>query len=237
MCFHNAMSAKIKKLTKRYNLKTDIIEIAEEILEETRRYHVNAFAHPECPVITAGNQLRFERWGLIPHWVKTSKDADQIQNMTLNARSETLFEKPSFRTPIRKARCLIPSTGYFEYHHEGKEKTPYFIFLKNEELFSIGGISDQWLNPITGDVIETFSLITTPANQLTSWIHNGGRNPGRMPFIIPQALEDIWLNPQTTKEELEAIMQPYPANEMNAYIIKKDFIKKDPHDPSILDVA
>lgn len=119
MCFHNAMSAKIKKLTKRYNLKTEIIEIAEEILEETRRYHVNAFAHPECPVITAGNQLRFERWGLIPHWVKTSKDADQIQNMTLNARSETLFEKPSFRTPIRKTRCLIPSTGYFEYHHEG----------------------------------------------------------------------------------------------------------------------
>lgn len=235
MCFHNAMSAKIKKLTKRYNLKTDIIEIAEEILEETRRYHVNAFAHPECPVITAGNQLRFERWGLIPHWEKTSKDADQIQNMTLNARSETLFEKPSFRTPIRKTRCLIPSTGYFEYHHEGKETTPYFIFLKNEDLFSIGGISDRWQNPVTGVEVETFSLITTPANQLTSWIHNGGRNPGRMPFIIPQALEDIWLNPQTTKEELQAIMQPYPTNEMDAYIIRKDFIKKDPHDPSIVE--
>lgn len=237
MCFHNAMSAKIKKLTKRYNLKTDIIEIAEEILEETRRYHVNAFAHPECPVITAGNQLRFERWGLIPHWVKTSKDADQIQNMTLNARSETLFEKPSFRTPIRKTRCLIPSTGYFEYHHEGKETTPYFIFLKNEDLFSIGGISDHWQNPTTGDVIKTFSLITTPANQLTSWIHNGGRNPGRMPFIIPQALEDKWLDPQTTQKGLEAIMQPYPANEMDAYIIQKDFIQKDPHDPSVIDAA
>ena len=231
------MSAKAQKLASRYNLKTDIIEIAEEILEEQRRYHVNAFAHPQCPVIGSGNQLKFENWGLIPFWTKTIEDAKRIENMTLNARSETLFEKPSFRTPIKKNRILIPSTGYFEYHHEDKETIPYFIYLKNEEIFSIGGISDTWINKETGEEIETFSLITTPANKFTGWIHNGGKNPQRMPFIIPQSFEEKWVNPETTKEELQAIMQTYPAENMNAYVIKKDFIKKNPHDSTIIDAA
>lgn len=237
MCFHKAMNAKAKQLAARYNLKTELIEIAEEVLEERRRYHVNAFEHPECPVIAAHHQLKFVRWGLIPHWVKTNNSAKEIQNMTLNARSETIFEKPSFRTPIREKRCLIPSTGYFEHHHEGKGITPYFIFLKNDDLFSIGGIFDNWKNPINGEELETFSLITTPANKLTAWIHNGGKNAKRMPLIIPKGWEDAWLDPAATNEDLQALMQTYPAEAMDAYIIKKDFIRKDPHDPSILDPA
>lgn len=134
-------------------------------------------------------------------------------------------------------RILIPSTGYFEYHHEGKETTPYFIFLKDEELFSIGGISDTWKNPETGEEFETFSLITTPANELTGWIHNGGKNPERMPYIIAQELEKAWLNPDATKEELHDLMKVYPAEKMDAYIVKKDFIKRNPKDPEIIEAA
>lgn len=232
MCFHNSMSAKAIKLTARYGRKSDIIEIYQDILNE--QYHVNAFNFPKCPIITKAEEVQVYNWGLIPFWVKSEEDADQIRRMTLNARADTIFEKPSFREPIMKKRCIIPSTGYFEWRHEGSKKIPYYIYCKDESIFSIAGICDTWLDKSTGEEHTTFSVITTDTNPLTDYIHN---TKHRMPAILSQKDEETWLNPNLSKEEISILLKPIEAGKMDAYIIENDFIKKRPTDPTILQKA
>ena len=100
-------------------------------------YHINAFAHILQPVITDNPEIQKMSWGLIPFWVKDNDEAEVLKNHTINARGETVFEKPAFRTAIRDTRCLIPVTGFFDWRHDGKIKTPYFISLKKDEVYSM----------------------------------------------------------------------------------------------------
>ena len=219
MCFHNSMSAKAVKLAARYGRKSDIIEIAQDIINE--QYHVNAFNFPKCPIITSSDQIQAFNWGLIPFWVKTEENAEEIKRMTLNARADTIFEKPSFREPIMKKRCIVPSTGYFEWRHEGSKKIPYYIYLKNEEIFSMAGIYDTWLDKSTGVEHTTFSIITTDTNPLTNYIHN---TKHRMPAILSKEDEEKWLETALSKSEIASFLKPYDAELMDAYVIKNDFI-------------
>ncbi len=223
MCFHNSMSAKAQKLAARYGRKSDVIEIVKEILEEQN--HINAFANPLCPIIAGSDQVQAAHWGLIPSWTKTKEDANKIRRMTYNARSETLFEKPSFRHAIKHTRCIVPSTGYFEYHHNPDgSTTPYFIFDRKTEggIFSMGGLFEEWIEPGTDEILKTFSIITTPANELTGEIHNGGKNPGRMPLILHPWNEEEWL----LSSDIGLLLQTYPAETMEAYEVGSDFRKK-----------
>lgn len=228
MCFHNSMSVKVKELAKRYGRKSDVVEIYRDILDE--QYHVNAFNFPKYPVITTSDEVQVYNWGLIPFWTKT--EPEEIRAMTLNARAETLFTKPSFRDPIRMKRCLVPSTGYFEWRHEGKRKIPYYIYLKEEPIFSIAGIYDVWTDKETGEQLTTFSIITTSTNPLTDYIHN---TKHRMPAILSQEDEEKWLNPALSKNEIEAFLKPFPVEKMEAYRIKNDFLRKAPTDKTILE--
>lgn len=232
MCFHNSMSKKAQELAARYGRKTDVIEIAQDIINE--QYHVNAFNFPLCPVVTAAPEIQLCNWGLIPFWTKTEADADEIRRMTLNAKAETIFQKPSFKEPIKLKRCLIPSTGYFEWRHEGDKKIPYFIFLKDEPVFSMAGIYDEWLDREMGEIKKTFAIITTVANPLTAYIHNNPKTGNRMPVIVSYDDEKEWLNPNLNKQEISAFLKSFNAHRMDAYVIENDFLKKNPKDPSIL---
>lgn len=227
MCFHNSMSVKVKEFASRYGRKSDVVEIYRDILDE--QYHVNAFNFPKYPVVTTSEEVQVYNWGLIPFWTRT--EPEEIRAMTLNARAETLFTKPSFREPIRMKRCLVPSTGYFEWRHEGKSKIPYYIYLKEEPIFSIAGIYDVWTDKETGEQLTTFSIITTTTNPLTDYIHN---TKHRMPAILSKEDEEKWLNPNLSKAEIESFLKPFPAEKMDAYRIKNDFIRKAPTDKSIL---
>ncbi|WP_294471610.1 SOS response-associated peptidase [uncultured Bacteroides sp.] len=229
MCFHNSMSAKTIKLAARYGRKSDIVEIYQAILDE--QYHVNAFNFPKYPIITQSAEVQVFNWGLIPFWTKNEKSADEIKIMTLNARADTIFEKPSFREPIMKRRCIVPSTGYFEWRHEGTTKIPYFIYLKDEPIFSMAGIYDRWLDKETGEERDTFSIITTDTNPLTDYIHN---TKHRMPAILSKEDEAKWLDTSLSRIEIEAMLKPYEVDKMDAYIIENDFIKKMPTDSTIL---
>ena len=153
MCFHNSMSAKAIKVAARYGRQSDVVEIYQSILDE--QYHVNAFTFPRYPIITSSDEVQVFNWGLIPFWVRSEEDATEIRKMTLNARADTIFEKPSFREPIMKKRCIVPSTGYFEWRHEGANKIPYYIYVKDEPIFSMAGIYDRWLDKDTGEEHET----------------------------------------------------------------------------------
>lgn len=226
------MSAKAAKLAARYGRKSDVIEIVQDILDE--QYHVNAFNYPRYPIITSSDEIQVFNWGLIPRWVKTETDAEDIRKYTLNARADTIFEKPSYRESIRKRRCIVPSTGYFEWRHSGRNRIPYFIYLKDEPIFSMAGIYDTWLDKETGKEYSTFSLITTDANRLTAYIHNSKR---RMPAILSKAEEEIWLDPDLNQHEIASLLKPFDADDMDAYVVRNDFIKKVPTDETILEHA
>lgn len=218
------MTKKATSVAARYGKKVDEKQL--ELFDEPKLV-VNAFTNPYYPIVSSDPLLRIEHWGLIPHWVKTAEDAERIRRMTYNARSETVFDLPSFRYSIIHKRCLIPSTGYYEYHHLDKKKTqPYYLFLPKEEIFSIAGLFDSWTNPETGEELNTFSMLTRSANDLAGKIHNGGSNPERMPVILSREDEAKWIDPNLTREQIQEILnKPVPDEWIEAYVVAPDLLR------------
>lgn len=150
-------------------------------------FHASAFEYLQWPVITAKTEnIEFMNWGLIPNWVNTPQAANEIKSKTLNTRIETAEEKPSFRSA---QRCLIPSTGFFEWQTVGKEKVPYYIYLPENQIFSMAEIYDIWIKE-TGEPMMTFSILTTEANPLMEKIHNSKK---RILVILDPKDEENWL--------------------------------------------
>lgn len=183
-------------------------------------YHATAFAHPVWPVITSGNpdQLQFFKWGLIPFFIKDRDSAMKIWNQTANCIGEEAFEKPSFRESIKKRRCLIPVTGFFEWRHEGKNKFPHYIYSAEQQIMSIAGLYDRWVDKATGEIFDTFSVITCKANKLLSYIHNSKE---RMPLILPREREADWLDLSLSKEDVQAMVQPLSDVHLKAHTVSK----------------
>ena len=155
-------------------------------------------------------KLSFFRWGLIPFWAKDPS----IGNKLINARAETVIQKPSFKNSFKRKRCLVLSDGFYEWKKgEEKDKIPYRVFLKNETLFSMAGIWDTWKDA-EGKPIHSFAIITTSPNNLMKNIHQ------RMPVILNKNDEKNWLENNNT-DELSKLLKPYPSDEMTAYQISK----------------
>jgi len=171
--------------------------------------------HPLLPVVCSDSIALFS-WGLIPGWVKDEKQAKEIRSKTLNAVGETVFEKPSFRNSIRSKRCLLGVSGFFEWRDVAGKKYPYYVQVKGEELFSLGCIHETWLNKTTGELIPTFSILTTPANPLMEKIHNLKK---RMPFIIGRSDEKKWVDPDLDADEVKKLITPFDENKMMAYTV------------------
>ncbi len=217
MCFFYALSQTARSLKNRYQLEEEFpFELLAEM--EEPKYYVSGFDFPKMPVLTNEQPKRLQAltWGLIPFWVKTPVQAAQMRSKTLNARAETVLEKPSFRRAIRQRRCLIPADGFYEWRAFKGKKYPYYIFLKNREIFSFAGIWEQWVNPETGEVLKTYSILTTEANELVAKIHNTKK---RMPVILPREHEQDWLKDGLDDEALLSMMRPFPAGLMDAYTI------------------
>ncbi|MEO0897340.1 MAG: SOS response-associated peptidase [Bacteroidota bacterium] len=165
---------------------------------------------PIIPDHDAGH-IHFYRWGLIPHWAKDMK----IGYRMINARSETILEKNSFKTPMRKYRCLVPADGFYEWKKEGSSKQPYRITLASKEEFYMAGLYSFWNHP-DGSLIPSFTVITTAPNELMAPIHN------RMPVIFDKDEAGRWLDRGERPENLLDMLDPYPAEEMYAYPVSKD---------------
>jgi putative SOS response-associated peptidase YedK len=187
-------------------------------------YSASAFTYPQMPIITndGTNTIEFFQWGLIPFWVKDNETAMKIRPQTLNARAETIFQKPAFRHSIRSKRCLIVADGFFEWRHENKKTYPYYIRLTNHVSFAIAGIWDIWLNPATRESIRTFCVITTEANLLLEKIHNTRK---RMPVIIQREKERVWLEDNLDEEKIRSLLKPYDVKYMETYTITKTINK------------
>ena len=149
------------------------------------------------------------RWGFIPSWAKDPN----IGYKMINARAETLAEKPTFKSAIRNHRCLVVADGFYEWKKEGREKKPFYIHLKSGRPFGFAGLYSYWQTPEDG-LICTCTIITTGANHLLEPIHN------RMPAIIPGDSRDEWLDPEIQDEKrILPLLSPYAAEDMEAYYV------------------
>lgn len=191
-----------------------------------RRYHVGAFENIKLPVITneKPKQVQLFNWGLIPFWVKDEKSAKEIKEKTVNARAESIFEKPAFRSSAEKKHCLVLANGFFEWRWYKGKNYPYYIKLKDRDIFTMAGLWDRWVNKATGEEIYSYSIITTEANTLMAMIHNKKK---RMPAILYEKDEQKWISDTITKQEIIDILKPYDEKEMTAYTISKLITSKD----------
>jgi putative SOS response-associated peptidase YedK len=234
MCFHKSLNVKASELEARYEANLPASADFQPV------YHANAYNFPVWPILTHEEPGRFQmmHWGLIPRWVKTNDDATEIRTRTINARSETIYEKPSFRSAAQTGkRCLIPVTGFYEWHTLGSKKFPFYISTTDQKIASIAGLWDEWPDPETGEVIQTYTLLTTEANPLLAAIHNTKK---RMPCVLTLDAEQAWLHNDLSETDALALLEKqYPVSRMHSYSISKRITSRsEPSDvPEVLTPA
>jgi putative SOS response-associated peptidase YedK len=181
-------------------------------------YFTAASSYPQVPIISDAEPGAIQpmEWSLVPHWANSQEKAEQIRKFTYNARADTIFEKPSFRTAIMKSRCLVISDGWFEWQHVGGKKYPYYIQLADKGPFAMAGIWSEWR--FGDDTRRTFSIVTTEANPMMAEIHNSGK---RMPVILPREKERTWLERGLPRAEIERLMAPFDESKMMAHTLSR----------------
>lgn len=201
MCGRFQLSVKGKQISERFNV---------EVFDELYKPSYNCAPSQNLAVITnhEPEKLNFFRWGLIPFWAKDPK----VGFKNINTRAETISEKPSFKNAFIKRRCLIPANGFYEWKKDSN-KTPYRIFLKSEEVFAMAGIWEIWKDA-EGRPINSFSIITTSANNAISDIHQ------RMPVILNREDENSWLT-EENPVLLHKMLQPFKAELIDSYPVSK----------------
>lgn len=183
----------------------DLTSVPEGLV--TARYNIA----PTQPVAVITNEdpttLTAHRWGLVPSWSKDPAMGSRL----INARAETIHEKPSFRSAFKRRRCLVPANGFYEWKRDGKAKRPYYIHLKDQALFAFAGLWEVWHSP-EGDELRTCTIITTEPNDVVSPLHT------RMAVILRPDDYDQWLSPdELPPQALLPLLQPYDADQMDAY--------------------
>lgn len=169
-------------------------------------YFFSGFEQPQLPVLIGqptNIALKSMKWGLIPSWVKSAEKAQELFAYGLNARAETIEEKPMFRDAWKQSACVIPASGFFEWKEVNKKKYPHYIQMKDESVMLMAGIFSEWVDPETGELRETFAIITTEANELMREIHNVKK---RMPVILNGTSARLFLCASTN--ERKTILQP-----------------------------
>lgn len=188
----------------------DTIEFLGEQIEFAPRY--NAAPTQLLPVYREhperGRELVLLRWGLVPFW---AKDAS-IGARMINARSDTVAEKPAFRAAFRRRRCLVPMAGFYEWQKTSSRKVPHFIRLLNADLFAAAGLYEYWQGKDGGEPIETYTILTSDANPMMRRLHD------RMPVLLHETDYDSWLDPKNENTNaLKKLLVPFPEDEMRAY--------------------
>jgi putative SOS response-associated peptidase YedK len=203
MCGRFGATFSYRDIKIRWNLYGDLSGFAP-------RY--NIAPSQDVPVIVRNedrNELKPMRWGLVPSW---ARDPSIGQRM-INARSETLLEKPSFKQLVASRRCLVPADGFYEWRRDGEHKVPMWIHLKSREPFAFPGLWDCWVDRDSGSQLYTFTIITTRANALVRRIHD------RMPVIYDAAMGRQWLDGPfgMRRMELDLVLQPPPSERIQAH--------------------
>lgn len=170
------------------------------------------------------NHVELMKWGLVPAWSKEPK----VAYSTINARAENLQQSATYRRPFKSQRCLVPVSGFFEWKKTSDGKQPYCIRVRKEEYFALAGLYDIWRGA-DGTEIKTYTIVTTTPNELMAPIHN------RMPVVLNPEYEDIWLDAETSADELLGLLTPYPADQMEANPVSTRVNSPRNDDPGIIE--
>ncbi|MBX3276605.1 MAG: SOS response-associated peptidase [Acidobacteria bacterium] len=190
------------------------------------RYNI-APTQPLAAVVLQGNVRRLVafKWGLVPFWAKDPSIGSRI----INAKAETLAEKPSFKHALARRRCLIPADGFYEWQKKGKSPSrPLYIRRRDHALFAFAGLWEEWSAP-DGEKLQTCTIITVEPNELIGEVHH------RMAAILRPEDEALWLDPQRTRPELEALLGPYPGEELEIYEVSRAVNSPAIDDPSLIE--
>lgn len=208
MCGRFVSKAEKKQIEKEFNVK-----IADGNLIAPRYNIAPTQMIAAIAEIENARELASFKWGLIPHWAKD----DSMGSKLINARAETLREKPSFREAFRSRRCIIPASGFFEWAKTPKgAKQPFYFYLKDKEVFGFAGLWEEWLDKQTGELTETCTIITTEANEVLKPVHD------RMPVILKSDSYEKWLSPKVKETaELQNLLASYPAAEMSSHAVSR----------------
>ncbi|GGW73188.1 SOS response associated peptidase (SRAP) [Winogradskyella epiphytica] len=230
MCYDikASLESQLKRAKRKGDLQT-VEEIEENLIPLTDLpiHHMSGFSHPELLIYTdrSPNFPEVATWGLVPQWVKNEEQLKKQWNNTLNARGETIFEKPSFRNSARNNRCIIYVDGFYEHHHYKGKVYPFYISHKDDEPLALAGLWSEWKNPETGGILNSFSIVTTTGNSLMAKIHNSPKlKEPRMPVILPKELEDKWLDPVEDDldiKKIQELIQHYPKDQLKAHTVAK----------------
>ena len=208
----------------RYSITKDLSELEKlvkficKITEFKPRYNIAPRSKGPVLVNENGqNVLKEMRWGLIPSWAKDETIADKL----INARAETLTEKPCFKKPFQKQRCLIPADGYYEWQKTGQGKIPFRFTMADDRFFCIAGLWERWIRPnLEGElalddagpsnsqIVETFTIITCEPNLMAAKVHN------RMPVILGPEHYSWWLESKFEPDFLKTFLRPFSADKM-----------------------
>jgi putative SOS response-associated peptidase YedK len=185
------------------------------------RYDVRPTQVMPVVVNRGSNQIELMQWGLIPAWAKEPKPI-------INARAETVAEKPSFKRAFVSSRCLIPASSFYEWQETKSGKQPHLFKLKSQDLFAMAGLCSLWKSP-QGEAIPTYAILTTAANGVVGKVHQ------RMPVILRQADERLWLDPDLKDPDfLQGLLNPFPASQMTAYPVSSELNRPDVADSPAL---
>jgi putative SOS response-associated peptidase YedK len=202
MCGRYTQTVDLKKLVNRFGIEQSVSDLPP-------RYNVAPGQLAPIVLQKESRALKLLQWGLVPSWAKDR----EIGHKMINARSETLGEKPSFKRPLRQSRCLVLADGFYEWRQDNgtKSKTPMWIGLATGEPFAFAGLWDEWRSP-EGQMLETFTIVTTAPNKLVKPIHQ------RMPVILEKNSEGEWLDPKVQNvAQLIQLLKPYPSRAMKAH--------------------
>ena len=230
MCFSISMAKTAEEIAAAFGVFSGDIPPLPEY------FHVSGFTYPDVPVLynsEGEDKITLMKWGLIPSWIKTEKDKENIRSKTLNARLETADTLPSFRGSFRKGRCIVIADGFYEPHHREGKSYPYYIRRRDSGIISLGGLYAK--SSVDGNEILSFSIITLPASPAMAEIHNKKK---RMPFVMPSDKHfiDKWLDPDIQPADVKNMfadkrvsdfLNPYDTA-YEAYTVSKDIYSRGP---------
>jgi putative SOS response-associated peptidase YedK len=222
MCFYYAVvKVNAKKLIENGILDEKQLSLFPD------QFFVNGFEFPLMPVISGdlvGNIQMFH-WGLVPSATRTKENAVEFLKKynTLNAKAETIFESKMFGQLVREKRCLVLCSGFFEWRHKepgqkNSPKYPFYVTLKDEGMFVFAGVWNSFTDRDTGEIVKTYSIITTPANEMMEIVHNTKK---RMPLILDPEKALDWLSPDLNETQIKAFFKPFDPGKMKARPISK----------------
>lgn len=209
MCGRSSLTLTEKQIEERFNATF----YSDDLVKYNPLPNYNVAPSQYHPVITQSDprMINLYRWGLVPFWAKDPK----IGYKMINARKETLLEKPAFREAVKTRRCLIPIDGFYEWQKSGKQKTPFRIVPTNTKVVSLAGLCETWKQP-DGETLHTFTIITHEANDKIAPIHD------RMPAMLLPDIEEQWLDSEISPKDALEILTPYPEDYLDYYPVSTD---------------